>query len=393
MMIDTVSVKTGSNMTVMAPIVAAEIFEIETQFVVPYKLAEGTHATTRAILLKFTDGDGVVGWGEADPNVTFTGESPGDAVRVLHDTLVPHVLGQTNPEPGRIDLTLDSLVPRHLSAKGAVTMALLDILGKRLRAPVATLLGGVIHESLPVLWPLSNGTADDDIRVIEEKSVQGFSSFMLKMGASPVADEVKRVAALEARYGSRVKFIADANQGWSLREAREFLDGVRGSNLAFVEQPIQKDDLEGMALLAGGTAFSISADESVVDVAHAAKIAKLGAASIFSIKSSKNGGPLRAQRIAAVAAAFGIRCYMNSMLEFGITQSASLQHAVTISNLVDVGHAFMSTLRLVEDPTDFSSFVRNGTVYFPNRDGLGVQVDEAHVRRMAVSSCALGARG
>jgi len=392
MMIDT-TVGTESNITVMAPIVAAEIFEIETQFVVPYKLAEGTHATTRAILLKLTDGDGVVGWGEADPNITFTGESPGDAVRVLHDTLVPHVLGQANPEPGRIDLALDPLVPRHLSAKGAITMALLDILGKRLHAPVATLLGGVIHESLPVLWPLSNGTADDDSRVIDEKSVQGFSSFMLKMGASPVADEVKRVAALEARYGSRVKLIADANQGWSFEEARVFLDGVRGSNLAFVEQPIPKDDLEGMALLASSTAFPISADESVVDVVHAAKIAKVGAASIFSIKSSKNGGPLRAQRIAAVAAAFGIRCYMNSMLEFGVTQSASLQHAVTISNLVDVGHAFMSTLRLVEDPTDFSSFVRNGTVYFPNRNGLGVEVDEAHVRRMAVSSYVLGARG
>jgi muconate cycloisomerase len=82
---------------------------------------------------------------------------------------------------------------------------------------------------------------------------------------------------------------------------------------------------------------------------------------------------------------------MNSMLEFGITQAASLQHAVTLSNLVDAGHAYMSTLRLVEDPTDFSSLVSNGTVHFPRRDGLGVQVDEAHVRRMAVSTCRLGA--
>lgn len=384
-MTDTATMAHASTPTAMARIVAAEIFEIETRFVVPYKLAEGTLASTRAILLKLTDEDGVTGWGEANPSVSFTGESCDEAMHVLRDTLLPAVLGSANPEPRRIDPLLDALVPRHLCAKGAVSMSLLDLLGKRLRAPVATLLGGVLHSTLPVLWPLNNGTADDDIRVIDDKAAQGFGSFMLKMGTSAVEDEVRRVAKLEARYGSRLKFIADANQGWSFADAKIFLDGVRGSRLAFVEQPVRKDELEQMASLAASTPLPISADESLVDATHAATIAKLGAASVFSIKSSKNGGPLRAQRIAAVAEAFGIRCYMNSMLEFGVTQAASLQHAATLSNLIDVGHAFMSTMRLAEDPTDFSSFVRNGTVHFPNRDGLGVQVDEAHVRRMAVS--------
>ncbi|HEY2024618.1 enolase C-terminal domain-like protein [Paraburkholderia sp.] len=390
-MTDTATMTQPSTPATMAPVIAAEIFEIETRFVVPYKLTEGTLATTRAILVKLTDEDGVTGWGEANPSVSFTGESCDEAMRVLRDTLLPAVLGSANPEPGRIDLLLDTLVPRHLCAKGAISMGLLDLLGKRLRAPVATLLGGVLHQTLPVLWPLNNGTAEDDIRVIDDKAAQGFGSFMLKMGTSPVADEVRRVAELEARYGDRLKFIADANQGWTFADAQIFLDGVRGSKLAFVEQPVRKDELEQMASLAASTPLPISADESVVGAAHAAKIARLGAASVFSIKSSKNGGPLRAQRIAAVAEAFGIRCYMNSMLEFGVTQAASLQHAATLSNLIDVGHAYMSTLRLVEDPTDFSSFVRDGVVHFPNRDGLGVQVDDAHVRRMAVSVSRAGA--
>ncbi len=102
-------------------------------------------------------------------------------------------------------------------------------------------------------------------------------------------------------------------------------------------------------------------------------------------KSSKNGGPLRAQRIATVAEAFGIRCYMNSMLEFGITQAASLQHALTLPNLVDAGHAFMSTLRLAEDPTDFSQLVVDGIVKPRNAPGLGLEVDEAHVGRLSVA--------
>ena len=376
------------NVTAMVRIVSAEIFEIETALAKPYGLSKsyGTVTSTRAVLLKLTDADGMVGWGEANPRQPFTAESPSEAADVLEGELLPVVLREACPEPGRVDLLLDRVRADHLLAKGAVSMALLDLLGKRLGVSVATLLGGAVCESLPVLWPLSSGSAEDDIRVIDEMAAKGFASFMLKMGTAPVSDEIQRVALLEARYGDRFKFIADANQGWTREEARAFLAGVKDSRLAFVEQPVAKSDIDGMALLAKDTRLPISADESLTGLSEAARIASLGAATVFSIKSSKNGGPLRAQRIAALAQAFGIQCYMNSMLEFGITQAASLQHAVTLPNLIDAGHAFMSTLRLAEDPTDFSSFVRNGTAYLPNSPGLGVQVDEAHVKRLAVAN-------
>ncbi|MEM5389769.1 enolase C-terminal domain-like protein [Paraburkholderia phymatum] len=369
----------------MARVVAAEAFEIEAALVTPYKLFEETLVSTRAVLLKLTDADGVEGWGEANPYDIYTGGTSSDAARVLKETLLPAVMASSAPAPGCIDEELDARLAGHLSAKGAVTMALLDILGKRLRVPVATLLGGALRKSLPVLWPLSNGTFKEDIRVIEERIEQGFSTFMLKMGSSPIPSEIQRVTELEARYGSLITLNADANQGWNREEAREFLKGVSGTRLAFVEQPLNKSDLEGAALLARDSRLPISADEAVAELSHAARIASVRAASVFSVKSSKNGGPLRAQRIAAVAQAFGISCYMNSMIEFGITQAASLQHAVTIGNLVDAGHAFMSTLRLAEDPTDFSARVHKGVVHLPERAGLGVEVDESHVRRMSVS--------
>jgi muconate cycloisomerase len=373
----------------MARVASAEVFLVEAPFVTPYKLSYGARATSSAVMLKLTDADGYEGWGEANPYQPFTEESPEDALRVLIDVLLPATMAFATPEPGSVDAKLDALVDHHLCAKGAISMALLDLLGKRLRVPLSTLLGGALRRSLPVLWPLSNGTSDDDIPVIEERRAQGFATFMLKMGSAPVDDEIRRVHILEARYGDRIRFIADANQGWSRIDSQKFLSGVRDTRLAFLEQPLPKEDLEGMAMLARSTALPISADEPVTGLQDAAQIARLGSAAIFSIKSSKNGGPLRAQRIAAVAKAFGIRCYMNSMLEFGITQAASLQHAVTIENLVDVGHAYMSTLRLAEDPTNFSSFVKDGVVHLPTGHGLGVHVDEAHVRRLAVTQIQL----
>lgn len=366
----------------MTKIVSAEVFLIEAAFVTPYKLSYGARTTTRAVMLKLIDEDGQVGWGEADPYQPFTAESPDESARVLREKLLPALLGCACPEAGLVDALLDSIQTDHLCAKGAVTTALLDIFGRRTGVAIASLMGGALRSSLAVLWPLSNGTAEEDMPVIDARASEGFSTFMLKMGTSPIASEIRRVELLEARYGEKIAFIADANQGWSREEATQFLNGVRGSRLAFVEQPVPKEDLEGMAMLSKFSTHPLSADEPVDSLAVAAHIARMNAASILSVKSSKNGGPLRAQEIATVAKAFGMRCYMNSMLEFGITQAASLQHAVTITNLVDVGHAFMSTLRLAEDPTDFSTYVRGGTVHLPSGPGLGIQVDEAHVRRL-----------
>lgn len=371
-----------------ARISSAQVFEVEAPFVTPYGLSKayGTLATTRAVLIKLTDVDGCIGWGEANPMQPFTAESPREAAVVLRDVLLPLVMREARPDPARVDLLLDAQRDDHLCARGAVSMALLDLLGKRLGTPVATLLGGAVRSSLPVLWPIGTGSAEDDARVIEHRAVQGFTTFMLKMGAASVAEEIRRVADLARRYGDRFKFIADANQGWTRAEAAEFLSGVAGAPIAFVEQPVGKSDIDGMAALAKASPFPISADESLTGLQEAARLASLGAAQVFSIKSSKNGGPLRAQQIATLARAFGIGCYMNSMLEFGITQAASLQHALTVPNLVDAGHAFMSTLRLDGDPTDFSDLVNGGLVREPDRPGLGVTVDEARVQRLSVAS-------
>lgn len=367
----------------MAPIQRAEVFVIQADFVTPYRVTEGLLVNTRAIMLRLTDADGVEGWGEANPSKTFTGESIEDAVEALRDRLLPAVLAAPHPEPGLVDAHLDASLDRQFCAKGAISMALWDILGKRLGAPVSALLGGALRRQIAVLWPLSSGTADEDMAVIDARAAQGFSHFMLKMGSAPVSDDIARVAALEKRYGRSIRLIADANQGWGREDALTFVRGVAGSALEFIEQPLVRDDVAGMAALAAESALPISADEAVIGVPQAAQLARADAARVFSLKSSKNGGPLRAQKIAALAEGFGIQCYMNSMHEFGITQMASFQHATTIRNLFDFGHAFMSTLRLAEDPTDFSTLIDKAVITLRDRPGMGLQVDADHVAALA----------
>ena len=135
----------------MAPIVSASLYEVQTKFATPYRLsrAYGTLSTTRAVFIKLVDRDGVEGWGEANPMYPFTAESIEQTLEQLQATLLPAVFSCANPEPGPVDAMLDRLLPEYLCAKGAVTMALLDILGKRLGVPAAVLLGGALRQSLP----------------------------------------------------------------------------------------------------------------------------------------------------------------------------------------------------------------------------------------------------
>ena len=84
--------------------------------------------------------------------------------------------------------------------------------------------------------------------------------------------------------------------------------------------------------------------------------------------------------IARTAEAFGIRCLMNSMLEFGITQAASLQIGCALNNLLDFGHAYMSVLRMSDDITDFGRNIKDAVVTVPDAPGLGVEVDDGKLQ-------------
>lgn len=219
------------------------------------------------------------------------------------ERLLPIVMGEEDATPLRIHERLSKERPdEDLMAKAAINVALMDLEGKRRGVPVAELLGEVIRQSMPVSHPLNNGTADDDIPVIDEALKQGYFHFMLKMGMPEysAAGEIERVAKLHEYYGDRIRIKVDANTGWTLEQAFEFLQGV-GPHVIFVEQPVGKYDIDGMTKLQAGTDLQISADESLAGVTSARAIIAKKAARGFSLKISKNGGILGAQEIARLA--------------------------------------------------------------------------------------------
>ncbi len=360
-----------------------DAWQVQIPLVTPYHLSKvyGTLTHCDVVVLRMITMSGAEGWGEADPGgPSFTGDTAAEVMAALRDGVAESLIGVnvadwvSNGHGRKLGGTLGA----------ACDVAAYDALARANDQPLWMLLGERYRDSIEVLWPTSSGSADKDLTIIDERVGLGFKTFMLKAGAREIDADLARVHDVCAALPADVRIMVDANQGWNREQAKTFINGVEGLPLILIEQPLQAEDLAGLGELRAMTSIPVSVDESLQSMAQAQAIITAGAADIFSIKVSKNGGLRNALDIAALAANANIDILMNSMIELGITQSASLHLGCVLNNLVGCGHAYMSTLRMADDVTDFSAQVRDGKVWLPEGPGLGVQVNTEAVQRYAV---------
>lgn len=362
-------------------IASVEFWPIKIPLARPYHLSAvlGTLTHSRAVIVRVTLKNGVTGWGECDPHAEFDGYTLEKAGQEIADRT-----------PGMIGQCVEDWVANargtgwHGTPAAAIDVACYDALGNARGVPVWQLLGERVHDSIDVLWPTSSGTATEDLEIIDERHGQGFRTYMLKMGSRPIEDEITRISEVIGALPKGAQVMVDANQGWNREQARAFVTACNDLPIVLVEQPLRADDLEGMAALCRQTRLPISVDEALLTPEMAEEIVVREAADVFSIKISKHGGMANSLQIANTVKAAGKRVLMNSMIELGITQAASLHLGVTLPHLMDCGHAYMSTMRMADDITDFSNWVKDGRVAVADRPGLGVEVSMAKIEQYQV---------
>ena len=367
-------------------IVNLDVYRVAIPLAEPYHLSKvyGTRTHADAVIVRMTTAGGAQGWGEGDPGgFDFTGDTGEMIMASINTDLLAEIIGT------RVDDWVESGqgLQRSGSWGAALDIAAYDALGKLHQQPVWALLGEKRRDEVDSLWPTSSGTADADLQVIQAKLAEGFRTFMLKMGSRSIDEDVERLSKVAAVLSPEVGLMVDANQGWQLDEALEFADRIRDVPLVLIEQPLAAADHSGLAKLHEACQLPLSVDEGLQSLDDASTIATKGIADIFSIKVSKNGGLRAGLEIAKTAETHGISILMNSMLELGITQSASLHLGCVLDSLVDCGHAYMSTLRMSDDISNFSDFVSRGTAHLPSGPGLGIEVSENKIRAYLKDEC------
>lgn len=346
--------------------------------------AVGTLEYTEPIFVKIVTDKGVWGIGETDPLVPFTEESPETIKVILKRYLGPAILGVSPLNIANIHKIMDKAIKGNYLAKAAVDIACYDILGKSSNLPVYNLLGGRLQKEMPIMWSLGSDAPEKNAEEAVKVKEQGYKSIMIKVGALNLNDDVERVKAIRNAVGEDYPLIVDANQGWNANSAIKFAVLVEEFNISLLEQPVPYWDIDGMKKVKENINIPLSADESLFTIHDAKTLIQNKAADVFSIKVCKHGGIYKAKEIMNLAKIYGIPCMMNSMIEEGVTQAASLHLGASVNNLWDLGHAYFSPLRLKEDVTDYSSNIINGSLKINEKSGLGINIINEKIEKYMV---------
>ncbi|MCS6994231.1 MAG: dipeptide epimerase [Anaerolineales bacterium] len=302
---------------------------LETALTVAY----GSYPVLNYALLKIVTDEGLIGLGEASPDPEVTGETQEtvlDALERARPLLVDADPLQVEPLLRRCR----AAIPAFPAALAAIDMALYDLLGQALGAPVHQLLGGLARPAIG-LYPVIPLDEPPVMAVMSARFVEmGAQILKVKLGSSPDLD-LLRLNEIRAAVGDSVLLRLDINQGW--RDAETTLSVLRrldGFNIEWIEQPVLAADLTGLAAVAAATDIPIMADESCHTAADALKIACLGAADMLNIKLMKCGGLSEARKLLAVAESAGLPCILGSMGESSIGSAAGLHFAAAHPSIV-----------------------------------------------------------
>jgi L-alanine-DL-glutamate epimerase-like enolase superfamily enzyme len=350
-----------------------------------HQMAIGTTRFQENVLVRVFTEDGTVGFGEAPHMVGHSqaGETPGTVRVVLRDKLVPAALGLNAFDHEALSAALDRAVPGNLRAKGALAMAAYDLAGKLLGAPVHDLLGGRCRASIPLSWSLPIVALEDVVREAEVMVERGWRILKIKAGRPDPMDDVRVVAAVRAAVGDGIRLRADANQAYSVKDARRVIAGMAEHGLEFMEQPTATHDLAGLAEVARSAPVPVMADETADTPEAVAAIGAARAADSVSIYVIGPGSLGRSKKMADIAGAFGMRGYIGGALESIIGASAGL-HVAAASPAVDLGCEMTGQYLLEQDIGTERLEMRDGDLVVPTGPGLGVELDEEVIERHRV---------
>lgn len=333
--------------------------------------------------------DGTVGYGEAAflGGPTWSEESVESAKAAVERYLAPYLVGKDFRRLEEMRSLMDKLVRGNHFAKAAVEMALFDLTGKVQGLPVYDLIGGKVRDEVPLSWSLASCDLKEEEREAGEMIDKGGYIFKFKTGLLSPKEDIERVQNIRRTFGDTIRLRIDANQGWNRADAIRAIRGMEPYHLDFAEQPVPKEDIDGLAAIARSVSVPLLADESLDSVQNAIQLVKKDAVGMFGLKLTKAGGIIGAKRLAAIAEAAGYPCYVGCMIETGVGNAAYLHMAVSTPQ-VTMGCELFGPMLLSDTITTEEPEYGRGTIALTKaKPGLGVEIDPKQFEKYRRKGC------
>lgn len=333
----------------------------------PYSIAHEYFDRADNVFLRILTDTGPVGLGVAAPDFGVTGENAAGALATIDGAVRERLPGL---DPLRTLHVLDALehdLEGQPAALAAVDMALHDLLARVAGLPLWVLLGGY-RDSIVTSVTIGILPADETVARAIEFVGRGFQALKLK-GGRDAGDDIERVRRVRDAVGPHIELRFDANQGYDSATALHFIEATRAARLELVEQPTPINRPESLGHVRSGAHLPVMADESLLTLRDAFRIAADGLADMVNVKLMKVGGIAAAQRINAVARSARLEVMVGCMDECALAIAAGLHFALAHKNVMYAdldGH-----FDLLDDPTAGAVVLENGRLRPLDRPGLG----------------------
>lgn len=189
----------------------------------------------------------------------------------------------------------------------AVDLALWDLVGKAVDQPVWRLLGAH-RDRVPAYAMVGWLNYDlDRLRQISTQAMeQGFRGVKMKVGATTLEEDVRRIEATRAAIGAGALLMVDANQVFTVPEALRRGRVYQELGCYWFEEPLPADNVAGLAELAAALDIPIASGENNFGKRQFRDLFTRGAVDVVQPDLRRAGGGTECLEIAAMADAFSI---------------------------------------------------------------------------------------
>jgi L-alanine-DL-glutamate epimerase-like enolase superfamily enzyme len=374
-----------------------ECIPVSIPFVKPIVMSGGAAKGADAVVLKIHTDEGITGVSETgDTSLWYMGESQDSILYNIINVFGPQILLGEDPfNIERIVMRMDKAARANNQSKAVVDYALHDLMGKALGVPVYKLLGGLVNEKIALAFVMSSGTAEAVAAEGRALVKAGFKGLKLKVGARTPDEDIEMVGALRAAVGSNIKVMIDANGGWMYHQALYVLQRVAKYDIFVAEQPVPWWDIDGLARLRRKVDVPVFPDESAAELGHVLQIIEKEAADGLFLKVPKAGGILKSQKWVAIAQAANLPVMCGCMINTGLGCAAEAHFLAGTAWMGKIEQESIGPLNLysiydtVSTPLKNDLAVKvpryeNGFLYPPDGPGLGVELNEAAVKKYAM---------
>ena len=356
----------------------------------PVEFSIGTFPTFYAVLVRVTTDTGLVGVGEC-----IARRTPEVAAMIVDRLLAPLVVGR---DPWDVEGLWDEMLALlrrwgHtrgfvVEAMSGIDIALWDLLARSVGQPLYKFLGGAGRERVNCY--VSKVYFDEIPKMADEARLQaarGFRAIKVQLGwpAARGGDraDVRTVRAIREAVGPDVDLMLDANGAYDIGTAVRVGRQLEEFDIAFLEEPLPPDDLDGYAHLRRSVRVPLAAGETEFGLFGFRDLIARGCLDVLQPEVARIGGITAARRLWALAHAHNLQYAPHTGFSGGIAHLASLHLAAAAPNFST--YEYMGT-QYIHNPlreifTTPFPVPDEGRLRVPAGPGLGLDVDPEAIRR------------